>query len=118
MNFRLTFISFLVFQNIIFKIITITYFTLQGFTEEGEESEILINHDKSLEESKQSIVKRKLHYINLFDHERPAVVRKMCDLTSRVFEHLDITSTIDVYHSIAYIQRLLKGAALKNTRRY
>ena len=37
----------------------------------------------------------------------------MRDLTVRVFEHLDITSPMEVYKSIAYTQRIMIGAALK-----
>ena len=37
----------------------------------------------------------------------------MCDLTSGVFEHLDITSTMDVDQMVAYTQRIIIGAALK-----
>ena len=37
----------------------------------------------------------------------------MRDLSSRVFEHLDITSPMEVYKSIAYTQRIMIGAALK-----
>ena len=46
--------------------------------------------------SKKNVSKRKFHYINMFDKEGPALVRAMCDLTSGVFEHLDINSTMDV----------------------
>ena len=53
----------------------------------------------------------------MFDHEGPAVASVMRDLTSGVFEHLEITSPMDVDQIIAYKQRLLRGAALKNTRR-
>ena len=48
----------------------------------------------------------------MFDHEGPAVVSAICNLTSGVFEHLVITSTMDVDQSLNYTQRLIRGAAL------
>ena len=51
-------------------------------TEEGKESEILVVHDSSLALSKKNLVKRKFPYIDMFDHEGPAVVSAMRDLTS------------------------------------
>ena len=62
--------------------------------EEGEEAEILITHDKILVESKQNLVKRKCPCIDMFDHEGPVVVRAMRNLTSGVFNHLEITSPV------------------------
>ena len=38
----------------------------------------------------------------------------MRDLTSGVFEHLDITSPMYLDLRVAYMQRILRGAALKN----
>ena len=49
-----------------------------------------------------------------FDHEGPAVVNEMRDLNIGVFEHLDITSTMDVYQRVAYTQRIIRAYALKN----
>ena len=40
----------------------------------------------------------------------------MRNLTVRLFEHLDITSPMDVGKILAYIQRILIGAALKKYR--
>ena len=37
----------------------------------------------------------------MFDHEVPAVVSTMSDLTVGVFEHLEIKSPIDVYQMVA-----------------
>ena len=71
-------------------------------TEEGEESEILINHDKSLTASKQNLVKKNFHYIDTFDHVGLTLVIAMNDLTIIVFDNLKITSTIYVYQRIAY----------------
>ena len=82
-------------------------------TEEVEEAEILITHNKSLAASNQNLVKRKFPYIEMFDHEVPAVVSAIRYLTSEVFEHLDITSPMEVYQRIAYTQRILIGVALK-----
>ena len=41
----------------------------------------------------------------------------MRDLTVGVFYHLDITSPIAVYKRIAYMLRILRGAALKKVPR-
>ena len=57
-------------------------------TEEGEDSEILIIHNKSLAPTKQKLVKRKFPYINTFDHQVTTVVSTIHYLTSVVFEHL------------------------------
>ena len=38
----------------------------------------------------------------------------MHDLTSGVFENLEITSPMDVEKRVAYMQRILRGAAIKN----
>ena len=40
----------------------------------------------------------------------------MRDLTVGVFEHLEITSIMDVIRRVAYTQRILKGAAINNYR--
>ena len=40
----------------------------------------------------------------------------MHDLTVRVFEHLDITFTMDVDQRVAYTHHIFKGAALKKYR--
>ena len=37
----------------------------------------------------------------------------MYNLTVRVFEHLNITSPMDVDKRLAYMQRILRGASLK-----
>ena len=37
----------------------------------------------------------------------------MHNLTSGVFEHLDINSPMDVYQRVAYIQRILRRAVIK-----
>ena len=52
----------------------------------------------------------------MFDHEVPVVISAMRDLTVGVFEHLEITSTMDVGKRLAYTQRILIGAALKIPR--
>ena len=48
----------------------------------------------------------------MFDHEGPAVISAMRDLTVGVFDHPDITSPMDVGESLAYMQLILKGSAL------
>ena len=55
----------------------------------------------------------KFPYINKFDHEVPAVVNTVRDLTSGVFEQLEITSPIDVDQRIAYRYHILRGDAIK-----
>ena len=49
----------------------------------------------------------------MFDHEGPAVISVMHNLTVKVFEHLNITSPMDVKKRLAYTQRILRRAALK-----
>ena len=82
--------------------------------EEGEEVEIFVVYDSSLAASKQNLVKRKFTYIYTFDHEGPAFIIMMRDLTAVVCEHLEITYTMDVEKRLAYKQLILRGAALKN----
>ena len=43
----------------------------------------------------KKLVKTKFPHIDTFNHEGPAVVNAMRDLTSRVFEHLEFTSPMD-----------------------
>ena len=47
------------------------------YTEEGEESEILVIHDSSLAVYKKNLVNRRFPYIDTFDHERPSVLNEM-----------------------------------------
>ena len=63
--------------------------------------------------SKQNVIKRNFPYIDMSDHEGPAVFNTMRDLTSGVFENLDITSPMDVDQRVACMQSILRGAALK-----
>ena len=49
----------------------------------------------------------------MFDHEGPTLVGVMCDRNVVVFEHLEITSPMDVDKRIAYMQCVLKGSALQ-----
>ena len=57
-------------------------------TSEGEEAEILVVHDSSLLVSKQNLVKRKFLYIDMFDHEGPAVVNAMRELNAECLSTL------------------------------
>ena len=83
-------------------------------TEEGEEVEILVVYDSSLAASKQILVMRKFPYIDTFDHEGPAVISSMLNLTVVVFEHLKITPPPrDAKKRLSSMQRILRGAALK-----
>ena len=52
----------------------------------------------------------------MFDHEGPAVVSAMRNLTAGVFEHLEINSPMDVDNILSYMQRILRIDALKNYR--
>ena len=63
--------------------------------------------------TKQNLVKRKFPYIDTFSHQVPAVVHTMRDLTSGVFEHLWITSPLDVDQRVNYMQRHIRVEALK-----
>ena len=49
----------------------------------------------------------------MFDHAGTTVVIVMRNLTVEVFDHLDITSPMDVYQRLPYTQRIFRGAALK-----
>ena len=82
-------------------------------TEEGEEAEIIVIHESILAASKQNLVKGIFPYIYTFDHEGPAVVSAMRDLTSGFSEQIQITSPMEVEKMIAYTQRILAVAALK-----
>ena len=73
-------------------------------TAEGEEVEIFFFHDSNLAVFKQNLVKRKLPYIDIFDHEGPALVSVMHDLTVGLFEHLKITSPMYLDQRVDYMQ--------------
>ena len=49
----------------------------------------------------------------MFNHQGPAVVCVMRNLTVRLFVHLEITPLMDVDKMVNYMQSLLIGAALK-----
>ena len=49
----------------------------------------------------------------MFYHKGPKVVNVMRKRTSRVVEHLEITSPTEVDQMVFYTQRILRGAALK-----
>ena len=46
------------------------------------------------------------------------MVNGMRDITSRVFEHLEITYPMNVHQFIAYMQRILRGYALKKYKAF
>ena len=64
--------------------------------EEGAASETLVIHNSSLAVSTQTFKKSKFPYIDTFDHEGPAVVITIHNLTSRGFDHLETTSPMEV----------------------
>ena len=64
--------------------------------------------------SNKYLVKRKFPYIDTFNHEGPKVISVMRNLTTGVFEHLEITSHMDVDQRVAYTKRILRGDTLKN----
>ena len=85
---------------------------------EGEYAEIIGIQEWSLAVSTQNLVKIKFPNINTFDHEEPEVVRAMRDLTTVVFEHLEITSPMDLYQRFAYTQRILRGSVREYQNSY
>ena len=50
--------------------------------------------------------------MDTFDHEGPVSIGAILDVTVGVFEHLEITSPVDVDRRISYTKRILRGAAL------
>ena len=48
----------------------------------------------------------------MFNREGPVMIITMRDITVRLFEHLDITSIMDLYLSIKYTKFILRGPAL------
>ena len=48
----------------------------------------------------------------------PAVVRAICDLTSGVFEHLEIPSAMDLDKKVNYTQRLIRGPMIKKYKTF
>ena len=85
-------------------------------TEKVEEAEILFIYYSSLQASNQNLVKMQFPYIDTFNHEVPVVINTMRDLTSRLFEHLDIISPTDTYKRLACTQRILRVLVLKKYR--
>ena len=81
-------------------------------TPEGEEAEIFVIHDSILAASKQNIVNRKFLYIDMSNHDVHASVNAVHDLTSGVFDHLEITSPMDMDQRVSYTQHILRGAVL------
>ena len=63
--------------------------------------------------SKKKLFESKFPYIDTFNHEGPVVVSTILDLTSGVFDHLQIMSPMDVDQRVAYTQSIMRGALLK-----
>ena len=82
----------------------IRFYTLEdgADTTEGLKTEIFVVHDSILTVSNKKLINRNFAYIDTFDREGPAVVNTMHELTRRVFEHLDITSHMDVDQRVSY----------------
>ena len=53
----------------------------------------------------------------MFDHEGPAMICKMHNITVRVFKHIEIISEIDVDKMIKYTEHILRGAVLNKYRK-
>ena len=51
-------------------------------------------------------------YINMFNHEVPAMISAMQNLRVGVFEHIEITSAMDIYLRIKYMERILRARVL------
>ena len=80
--------------------------------EEGEESETIVINNSRLAVLKKKFVKRKFPCIYKLDHEGPTVVSIICDLTSRVFDHLEIPLHMEVDKRVVYMQTILRGSAI------
>ena len=52
--------------------------------------------------------------MDTFNREGPAVVIVMRDITIVFFDHLEITSPMDVDQRVSCTQRIIRGAALLN----
>ena len=74
-------------------------------------------HDKILAATKRNLVKRKFPFIQALDHQGPAVVHAMRDITVGVFEHLEITYTMDVNKILDIRSTSLGYQRLINIRR-
>ena len=85
-------------------------------TKEGEEAEIIFIYDSGLAVYKQNTAKRKFPYIDTFNHKGPSVISTMRYLTIGVFEHLKITSTLDVEKMLAYAAHPQRSCAYKISR--
>ena len=59
-------------------------------------------HNKILSANKQNLVKSNFPFINTFNHTGTAVVHAVRKIKVGVFEHLETTSTMDVYQRDAY----------------
>ena len=44
----------------------------------------------------------------MFNHQGPAVIRAVCDITAGLFEHLEITSDMDIDKKIKYTHCILR----------
>ena len=86
-------------------------------TKKVKYAEILGIQDKRLVTTKQNLTKRKFPYINTFNHKVPAVACVMRNLTIGVFEHLEIAPPLFVDEKVNYMQRLLRGLALKKYKK-
>ena len=49
----------------------------------------------------------------MFNHEESSVINAVRDLTSTVFEHLEITYIMDVYKRLSYTKLILRVSVIK-----
>ena len=55
--------------------------------------------------------------MDTLSHEGPTIFNTMRDITVIFFEHLEITSRLDLYLRINYTERTMVGTALKKIDR-
>ena len=54
----------------------------------------------------------------MFNHQGPSVIRVIHDIVVGVFEHLEITSDMDVLKIIKYTQHILRGTAFNKYKTF
>ena len=64
----------------------------------------------------RKIFRSKFPRINTFNHERPTMVNAMCDLTVRLFDHMDIMVKIVLDIRIDYTEYILTVPEMEKYR--